>query len=81
VNSNTIYRPVYVSIKLSSEGNEALSESAKRTGRTKKTEARLRLESHLRHFESILDLDNYSKKTISANCADNFEQLNNKKNG
>lgn len=62
VSSETIYRPVYISLKLSSEANEALSESAKRTGRTKKTEARLRLESHLRHFESILDLDNFQKR-------------------
>ncbi|HBI2968743.1 TPA: TraY domain-containing protein [Legionella pneumophila] len=62
MNSNSTYRPVYISLKLSSEANEALSESAKRTGRTKKTEARLRLESHLRHFESILDLDNFLKR-------------------
>lgn len=62
MNSNSIYRPVYISLKISSEANEALSESAKRTGRTKKTEARLRLESHLRHFESILDLDKFLKR-------------------
>lgn len=62
VNSNSIYKPVYISIKLSAEANQALSEAAMRTGRTKKTEARLRLESHLRHIESILDLDNFFKR-------------------
>ncbi len=62
VNSNNIYEPVYISFKLSAEANKILSESAKQAGRTKKTEARLRLESHLRHFESILNIDNFLER-------------------
>ena len=53
------YSEVYISFRLSSEANKALSEAAVRSGRKKKQEAKLRLESHLRNFPLISDLNNY----------------------
>lgn len=53
------YREVYISFKLSRVANSLLSEAAKRSGRNKSQEAKLRLESHLQHFILISDANNF----------------------
>jgi len=47
------YKDVFVTIKLSAEGNKLLTESCKRAYRKKLQEAALRLEDHLMRFRSI----------------------------
>jgi len=47
------YKPVFITIQLSSEVNRLLSESAARSHRKKLQETRLRLEDHLIRFHSI----------------------------
>tara|TARA_Y100001968_G_scaffold219856_1_gene202619 strand:- start:2488 stop:2784 length:297 start_codon:yes stop_codon:yes gene_type:complete len=47
------YKDIFVTIKLSAEGNKLLSESCKRAHRKKLQEATLRLEDHLMRFRSI----------------------------
>ncbi|GGI90887.1 TraY domain-containing protein [Legionella impletisoli] len=47
------YKDIFVTIKLSAEGNKLLTESCKRAHRKKLQEATLRLEDHLMRFRSI----------------------------
>lgn len=47
------YKPVYITIQLSSEINKLLSESAARSHRKKLQEATIRLDDHLMRFHSI----------------------------
>lgn len=54
-----IYDEVYISFKLSREANQLLSESADRSGRTKKVEAKLRLESNLQRVDSISHMGSF----------------------
>ena len=51
----TQYKPVHITIQLSSKENKALSLSAERSGRNKIQEAKLRLEDHLNRFRSIAE--------------------------
>jgi hypothetical protein len=53
----TQYKPVHITIQLSSKENKALSLSAERSGRNKIQEAKLRLEDHLNRFRSIAECD------------------------
>ena len=53
LNTNNNYKSVFVTIKLSAEGNRLLSESCERSMRKKLQEATLRLEDHLLRFRSI----------------------------
>jgi hypothetical protein len=62
---NNNYPEVYISFRLSPKANEFLTEAANRAGRSKKIEAKMRLESHLRYFESILNLDSFTKKATT----------------
>ncbi len=56
LDTNNNYKSVYVTIKLSAEGNQLLSESCERSNRKKLQEAALRLEDHLKRFNSISKL-------------------------
>jgi len=47
------YKPVFITIQLSSETNKLLSESAARSHRKKLQEATIRLDDHLMRFHSI----------------------------
>lgn len=53
----TQYKPVHITIQLSSKENRALSQSAERSGRNKIQEAKLRLTDHLGRFRSIAECD------------------------
>ncbi len=55
--SKPYYRKVYVTLNLSEQSNQFLTESAKRSNRKKVQEAKLRLEDHLNRFRSISELD------------------------
>lgn len=50
------YKPVYVSVRITAEANELLSDAAKRSGRTKTQEAKLRLHDHLERYRSIAEV-------------------------
>lgn len=50
------YESVFISFQLSARGNKLITESATRSGRTKKKEALLRLEDHLRRYRSISEI-------------------------
>jgi hypothetical protein len=51
------YKKVYVTLNLSEQSNQLLTESAKRSNRKKVQEAKLRLADHLNRFRSISELD------------------------
>ncbi|HGS8256807.1 TPA: TraY domain-containing protein [Legionella pneumophila] len=53
LNANNQYKSVFVTIKLTAEGNKLLSESCERSNRKKLQEAALRLEDHLMRFRAI----------------------------
>ena len=53
------YAPVFITIKLSSKANKFLTQAAEKSGRTKKAELRLRVDSNLKHIESIIDVDTF----------------------
>ena len=55
--SKPYYKKVYVTLNLSEQSNQFLTESAKRSNRKKVQEAKLRLEDHLNRFRSISELD------------------------
>ncbi len=55
--SKPYYKKVYVTLNLSEQSNQLLTESAKRSNRKKVQEAKLRLEDHLNRFRSISELD------------------------
>lgn len=50
------YRPVLISFEVNATANRYLSEASKRSGRTKRQEAKLRLHDHLERFISISEL-------------------------
>ncbi|HCU5991523.1 MAG: hypothetical protein CMF38_07960 [Legionellaceae bacterium] len=52
------YKPVFITIQLSSEANKLLSESAARSHRKKLQEATIRLDDHLIKFHSISEKGN-----------------------
>ena len=54
--SNNYYKSVFLTVKLSAEGNKLLTESCERSNRKKIQEATLRLEDHLTRFDSISKL-------------------------
>jgi len=56
------YKPVFITIQLSSEANKLLSESAARSHRKKLQEATIRLDDHLMRFHSISE----KGKTVSS---------------
>ena len=60
LDTNNHFRSVYVTIKISAEGNQLLSESCQRSNRKKLQEATLRLEDHLKRFNSISKLGDVS---------------------
>lgn len=51
------YKPVYVSVRITAEANELLSNAAKRSGRTKTQEAKLRLHDHLERYKCISEIN------------------------
>lgn len=70
-----IYKDVFVTIKLSAEGNKLLTESCKRAHRKKLQEATLRLEDHLMRFRSISEKGNTVPD--SSNISDDFLSIEN----
>ena len=56
------YRPVLISFEINAEANRYLSEASKRSGRTKRQEAKLRLHDHLHRFISISELKKAEKR-------------------
>ncbi|WP_419421554.1 TraY domain-containing protein (plasmid) [Legionella sp. D16C41] len=56
-NNKKDYKDVFITIKISSEGNKLLTESCKRSKRKKIQEATLRLEDHLSKYRSISELN------------------------
>lgn len=55
--SDNYYEKVYITIRLTKDANQLLTESCARSKRKKIQEAALRLEDHLRRFRSISELD------------------------
>lgn len=56
------YRPVLISFEINAEANKYLSEASKRSGRTKRQEAKLRLHDHLDRYISISELKKAEKR-------------------
>jgi hypothetical protein len=56
LNTNN-YKKVYVTLILSAQSNQLLTESAKRSNRKKVQEAKIRLEDHLNRYRSISEID------------------------
>nr|ALG88573.1 TraY [Pectobacterium carotovorum] len=55
-------KTTWVNCKISALANEHLSNSAELSNRSKKCEAELRLEDHLRRFESISSVGNVTER-------------------
>lgn len=53
---------VGIAFRISKEANEYLTLACERTGRTKKAEAKMRLEDHLKRFYSITEIGIVSEK-------------------
>ena len=51
------YRSVFISFEINEKANKFLSEASKRSGRTKKQEAKIRLHDHLEKFLCISELN------------------------
>ena len=64
------YKAVSISFELEAKANQYLSEAAKRSGRTKKQEAKLRLHDHLLKYISISELNKAEKLNKSTNVDD-----------
>lgn len=45
-----------IAFRISQKANTAITESCSRSGRSKKTEAAMRLEDHLRRYKSITEI-------------------------
>ena len=58
-NNKKKYGSVFITIKISSESNQLLTQAAEKSGRTKKAELRLRVDSNLKYIESIVDIDTF----------------------
>lgn len=50
------YESVQIAFELSADANRLISESSKRSGRTKRKEAQIRLEDHLKKYSSISEI-------------------------
>lgn len=50
------YRNITITLRLDAETNKLLTESAKRSNRTKRTEAELRFADHVRRFRTISEI-------------------------
>ncbi len=50
------YESVQVSMKIDSSANKLLTQAAKRSGRSKTQEAKLRLHDHLEKYQSISEM-------------------------
>lgn len=50
-----VWKTVLISIELTPRTNELISKAAKRSGRTKRQEAKIRLENHVEQFASVVD--------------------------
>ncbi|MDQ9128485.1 TraY domain-containing protein [Serratia fonticola] len=55
-------KTTWVNCKISAPANDHLSKSAALSSRSKKSEAELRLEDHLRRFESISSIGNVTER-------------------
>lgn len=55
-NSEEEYRDITITLRLDSETNKLLTESAQRSNRTKRTEAELRFADHVRRFRTISEI-------------------------
>ena len=65
------YGEVYISFKISAEANKFLTESAEKSGRSKKKEASLRLESNLALIEAISTMENFTvRPNKNRSCKD-----------
>lgn len=53
--NNDYYKSIYITLKISAELNQLLTESAKRSNRKKIPEATLRLEDHLKLYRSMAE--------------------------
>ncbi len=63
--NNNKYEAVYITIKISSEANKILTQAAEKSGRTKKAELRLRVDSNLKYIESIVDIDTFRTRACN----------------
>ncbi|HEN3636722.1 TraY domain-containing protein [Yersinia sp. 2538 StPb PI] len=52
-NNNKNFKPITLSVVLSSESNKRLSESAEKAGRSKRIEAMLRIAHHLKTVPEV----------------------------
>lgn len=73
-NNNNEYGPVFITIKISSEVNKLLTQAAEKSGRTKKAELRLRVDSNLKYIESIIDADTFRTRACNkySKISDNY---------
>lgn len=51
-----------IAFQMSKEANDFLNQACERSGRTKKSEAKMRLEDHLQRFVSITEIGNVSER-------------------
>lgn len=69
-----VYKDVYISFKISATANQLLSELAEKSGRSKKKEAKFRLESNLilEKTQTISTRDSFSLVSFNNNrsCKD-----------
>lgn len=63
--SDRNYGSVFITIKISSDANKILTQAAEKSGRTKKAELRLRVESNLKYIESITDINTFRKRVCN----------------
>lgn len=56
------FRTVLISFEVGAKANRFLTEAADKSGRTKRQEAKLRLENHLMNYESIVDSNTAIKR-------------------
>jgi len=70
------YKPVFITIQLSSETNKLLSESAARSHRKKLQEATIRLDDHLMRFHSISEKGKTVPSKISTENKSSFIENN-----
>jgi hypothetical protein len=54
-------KDTYVTIQISGKANNMLNGAVSRSGRTKKQEARVRLEDHLTRYQCISEVNNATK--------------------
>lgn len=54
-----------VTVKISAEANDLLNQAIRKTNRTKRKEAELRLEDHITRFESITQLGQVTERQVN----------------